>query len=145
MNQATDHKLALLQDRYGMRLAARLSDAADQLPYDITERLRAARVQAVDRRNREKVVPAQSVVALGGATLALGAHDEGLGWPTRLASMLLLIALVAGLLAIQTGLDDLEANELAEVDGAILTDDLPPSAYADPGFAQYLRASGNRP
>ena len=33
----------------------------------------------------------------------------------------------------------------AEVDAALLTDDLPPAAYADPGFAQYLKSSGNRP
>jgi hypothetical protein len=36
------------------------------------------------------------------------------------------------------------ANELAEVDTALLTDDLPPSAYADPGFVQFLRAGSDR-
>jgi len=35
--------------------------------------------------------------------------------------------------------DDDRANELAEVDSALLTDDLPPSAYADPGFLQFLK------
>jgi hypothetical protein len=28
------------------------------------------------------------------------------------------------------------------VDAALLTDDLPPSAYADPGFAQFLKSGG---
>ncbi|MBC7727039.1 MAG: DUF3619 family protein, partial [Microbacteriaceae bacterium] len=38
--------------------------------------------------------------------------------------------------------NDHRASEVAEVDAAILTDDLPPSAYADPGFAQFLRSGG---
>jgi hypothetical protein len=34
---------------------------------------------------------------------------------------------------------DNRANELAEVDSALLIDDLPPAAYADPGFLQFLK------
>jgi hypothetical protein len=37
---------------------------------------------------------------------------------------------------------DRRASELAEVDAALLTDDLPPSAYADPGFVQFLKSGG---
>ena len=38
---------------------------------------------------------------------------------------------------------DNRANELAaEVDAALLTDDLPPAAYTDPGFAQFLKTKG---
>jgi hypothetical protein len=31
------------------------------------------------------------------------------------------------------------ARELAEVDVALLTDDLPPAAFSDPGFLQFLK------
>jgi hypothetical protein len=65
--------------------------------------------------------------------------DEGLNVWSRLASLMPLIALVAGLAFIQHITDDDRANELAEVDSALLTDDLPPSAYADPGFLQFLK------
>ena len=34
---------------------------------------------------------------------------------------------------------------MAEVDAALLTDDLPPAAYADPGFVQFLKTSGHEP
>jgi hypothetical protein len=145
MNHASQHQLELLQDRFGMRLAARLSGSAEQLPYEITERLRAARTQALSSRKREKLAPARSLVQAGGGTLALTPGDEGLDWPIRLASLLPLVALVAGLLGLQVGLDEVVADELAEVDAALLIDDLPPSAYTDPGFAQYLKSSGNRP
>jgi hypothetical protein len=62
----------------------------------------------------------------------------------RWISLLPLAALIAGLIAIQTfGADGL-AHELAEIDEAILTDDLPPDAYTDPGFAQYLKIRLNQ-
>ena len=32
-------------------------------------------------------------------------------------------------------------QELAEIDTALLVDDLPPAAYSDPGFVQFLRQS----
>ena len=37
-----------------------------------------------------------------------------------------------------------QTSEVAEVDAAILTDDLPPAAYADPGFTQFLKSGGNQ-
>ena len=40
--------------------------------------------------------------------------------------------------------DEKRAHELAEVDAALLTDDLPPAAYADPGFLQFLKSAEER-
>jgi hypothetical protein len=61
----------------------------------------------------------------------------------RIASALPLIALAAGLILIHAVQNEWRASEVAEVDAALLTDDLPPSAYADPGFAQFLKSGGN--
>ena len=47
------------------------------------------------------------------------------------------MALVIGLFAINAAQDENGLNEVAEVDAALLTDDLPPEAYADPGFMQF--------
>jgi len=52
--------------------------------------------------------------------------------------------LVFGLIAINVIQDDKRANELAEIDAALLTDDLPPAAYADPGFSQFLKLSAGQ-
>jgi hypothetical protein len=65
--------------------------------------------------------------------------DEGLNLWSRIASFLPLIALVAGLVCVKQFMDDNQADELAEVDTALLTDDLPPAAYTDPGFLQFLK------
>ena len=130
-----------LQDRFGRQVAARLAAGTAEMPYGVTERLRAARVQAVARRKQPHLRIASSVVASGsGAVLTFG--DGGQSLWNRIASALPLIALAAGLILIHTIENDRRASEVAEVDAALLTDDLPPSAYADPGFVQFLK-SGN--
>jgi len=135
------------EDLFGQRVARRLDAASQDLPYDISERLRAARMQALAKR---KVVAvrhtAPAVVNTGNGAATLGFGGEGFGLWGRLASALPLIALIAGLFVIQVIQDEDHANELAEVDTALLTDDLPPQAYADPGFTQFLktRASEER-
>jgi hypothetical protein len=43
------------------------------------------------------------------------------------------------MLGISEAQNELRARELAEVDLALLTDDLPPAAFADPGFLQFLQ------
>ncbi len=127
-----------LQDLYGRRVAARLSEGERTLPHDVSERLRAARVRAVSRRKREVTVPVHGHV-LAGAGASLGFGNDGLGLWGRLASALPMIVLVAGLVTLNLVNDDLRASEVAEVDAALLTDDLPPAAYADPGFVQFLK------
>lgn len=128
------------QDQFGMRVAARLDTASHELPHDISERLRAARTRAVAARMLPQVhlrTSAEVSVQNGVGLLHFG--DEGLNVWSRLASLFPLLALVAGLALIQNVMDNDRANELAEVDSALLTDDLPPSAYADPGFLQFLK------
>lgn len=143
MNTSYQHQNQLAQDRFGLRVAARLSDAADELPYDVSERLRAARVQALGKRKVSATRTASSVAVSGSAaTLTFG--DEHLNWWNRIVAALPLLALVLGLIAISVIQNDNRDNELAEIDAALLTDDLPPTAYTDPGFAQYVKANAGQ-
>lgn len=135
MNTATD-MARIRQDQYGLRLAARLGASADDLPRDIGERLRAARMQALARRKCEPISVRTVSVSAGQAVLG---GTGGLSLWQRLASALPLIVLVAGLVTIHVVQNEHRARELAEVDAALLTDDLPPAAYADPGFVQFLK------
>jgi hypothetical protein len=129
------------QDQFGLRIAAQLNSASLALPHDITERLRAARTRAVAARLKPqaRLQISTAVVHQNGAAMLNFGGDEGLNIWSRVASFLPLIALVAGLALIQNIMDDDRANELAEVDSALLIDDLPPAAYADPGFLQFLK------
>lgn len=122
-----------LQERFGRAVGRRLSAGTAELPYHVTERLRAARVQAVGKRKVEATAPA--MVASGG-TLAFG----GFGLWRQIASALPLVVLAGGLVLIHTIQNERRATEVAEVDAQLLTDDLPPAAYTDPGFVQFLKS-----
>ena len=141
MTNPYQNRTAILQDRFGLKAASYLSAGATELPHDISERLRVARAHAVAHR---KVVRLKSPVHLlssgGSATLGLGSSD-GVSWWARIGSVVPLIALVVGLLAINSIQNDNRAQEVAEVDTALLTDELPPAAFADPGFVQFLKVS----
>jgi len=140
MNVVTRDLAIARQDQFGRRIAARLDAATLELPHDIGERLRAARSQALAHRKSAalQVAPAVQVSSTGQATLG---GDERPGWWHRVASALPLIVLLAGLVTIHVVQNEHRARELADVDAALLTDDLPPAAYADPGFVQFLKSN----
>lgn len=129
----------ILMDRFGYKVAGQLAAGQNDLPYDITERLRAARVRALSQR-KLATQPHTEIVRNGGASAALtwGAA-EGLSLFSGLASLLPLVALVIGLTVVKSVQDEDRVTELAAVDTALLTDELPPQAYADKGFAQFLK------
>jgi hypothetical protein len=135
-NSAPSGSAIAIEEQFGRRVAARLSAGNLELSHDIGERLRAARVQAVGRRKTLTQLRPAPVVLSNGPVAALGG-----GWWTRVGSVVPLVALVAGLMVISMVQDERRTNELAEVDSALLTDDLPPAAYTDPGFAQFLKTS----
>ena len=122
------------EDLFGRAIAARLSAGADDLPRDISERLRASRTRALSQRKREM---AHTVVVEAGGSAILGLQ----GWWQRALAVVPLLLLTIGLLTIGLTQEERRTAELAEVDAALLTDDLPPAAYTDPGFAQFLKAN----
>lgn len=134
----------ILQDRFGLRAVSYLSAGTAELPHDISERLRSARVQAVSQRKIVITQAAGGIVHSGGSTALTWGSGEGWSWWGRIGSVVPLIALVAGLLVINSFQSDNRTQELAEVDAALLTDDLPPAAFADPGFVQFLK-TGRQP
>ena len=125
------------QDEFGLRIAARLNSASLELPHDISERLRAARTRAAAAR-RQEAFQTQTASQLQNQNGVLAATPRFKFW-NSLASFVPLVALVAGLFVIQSFHTDQRAFELAEVDSALLIDDLPPTAFVDSGFLQFLK------
>ena len=141
MINSLQNRSDILQNRFALKATSYLSAGTADLPYDIAERLRAARVQAVSKRKMAQSQSAISVISVGsGAALAWGG-DEGLSGWSRIALVFPLIALVVGLLTINAVQIDNRAQEVAEVDAALLIDELPPAAFADPGFVQFLKST----
>jgi hypothetical protein len=126
-------------DSLGHYFSGQLSLATTDLPHDISERLRVARLLAIGQRKplvQVRQAPTHHLNANGTLT---SSGDEGLGLWGVLASSVPLLALVVGLLAIQWAKEDNVALEIAATDSALLTDELPPHAYTDAGFAQFLK------
>lgn len=146
--QSIDKALRIerLMARFGLRIAAALSahDAQHPRP-DIDERLRFAREQALARaREARRLSPAPAAVSVGGmgaASLAGSPDSDQTPWWLRLSSLLPLAILLAGLLLIDHHYTRSQIEAAAEVDAAILADDLPPEAYSDPGFVEYLKSA----
>lgn len=131
-----------MEARLALRMTSRLSEVTSELPADVSERLRFARERALERARAVRA--AQPVTAgdvlVSGATLSLGAGPGRPRWLKQMAAALPLAVLVAGLMLIQRMHDRAQIAVAAEIDASLLADDLPPSAYSDPGFVEFLKA-----
>lgn len=146
MNQFTIQdasRLEALQARLGARIAGSLDALQSARPDRVVEeRLRVAREQALARVREMRRTAAASVVGRSGGAAVLAADPAGDDppWWLRLSSLLPLAVLLAGLLLIDHQYTRAQIEAAAEVDAALLADDLPPEAYRDPGFVEFLRA-----
>ena len=138
-HDSTYHRAArdAIESRFGRNIAACLSEAAETVAPDVAERLRFAREKSLEiaRRSREGV---QGVGVTAAGTAIAGFSQSR--WWLRFASALPLVALVGGLLLIQDWQHRTQISVAAEVDEALLGDDLPLTAYRDPGFSEFLKA-----
>ena len=141
MNSPLIHRSAYqegLEARFARRVLSAVEVDASHIPHDIAERLRFARQRALEVAQEFRREPVGEMVALGrnGSAASLGA----IPWWLRLASAVPLILLVVGLVGIGH-LNNLERiRAAADVDAVLLADDLPVAAYADPGFAEFLKS-----
>ena len=129
-----------LEARLAARLVAGIGEQSANLPHDITERLRVAREQAVAKaREARRLAPATAPVVVGsarGAAVLAGPSP----WWQRMASVLPLLVLLVGLVLISQITAREQVLAAAEIDSVLLADDLPPDAYTDPGFAEFLKS-----
>ena len=122
-------------DQFGRTSAALLSQGTHKLPANIKDRLHAARMKALSVRKPEKALVRKPIFAGSSATWTSGSNGvwDTVGWIAPL------VVLVFGLIGIAQWQDDSRINDIAEVDAALLSDDVPPDAYADSGFMAFLK------
>lgn len=133
--------LDAMQARFALRVSAGLTERNADLGSDLNERLRFAREKALERARAVRKAEATVMVGAsrGGAAILGG---NGSGWWLKFASVLPVFALAAGLFMIQRWQESAQISTAAEVDAALLADDLPPRAYGDAGFAEFLKTPG---
>jgi hypothetical protein len=130
-------------DVIGERMAQHLLSRVDNIDTHTLQRLRAAREQAVEHRRMTLIHEAQmglSTAGQGTSGQSHGTHRQPSRW-YQLSGIGMLLALLIGLWMIDTIQSDNSTQDAAEVDRVLLTDDLPPAAYLDPGFKLFLKLS----
>jgi hypothetical protein len=143
---STQRSAEAAQARIALRLTAALTELQrTSVDADIDARLRFAHDQALAaaRSARTKQAPAPARVGIsGGAAILGGGPDTDFNpWWLRLGSLLPLAVLLLGLFMIDHQYTRSQIEAAAEVDAAILADDLPPEAYRDQGFVEYLKTA----
>jgi Tfp pilus assembly protein FimT len=125
-----------MESRFARSIAARLSERAENVAPEIGERLRFAREKALEVGRLARA--GAEVQSADNGTAILGISRSP--WWQRIASVLPLAALIGGLVLIEDWTTRSQISVAAEVDAALLGDDLPINAYRDPGFVEYLKS-----
>ena len=113
-----------------------LNEQLDALPESTTDRLAAARARALARKKPDAAPARQPArrpwfdlsALLSGATLS------------RVAVAVPMLALVIGMGGVYQHEQQERLAELADIDAAVLADELPLTAYLDTGFNAYLES-----
>lgn len=121
---------------FAYRVRHALNEKLDDLPASTTDRLAAARQAAMSRKKAhvEVRVTSLATATAGGS----GFMADPLGWLSRFSVALPLVLLVGGMVGVYQYEQQQSIAELAELDAAVLSDELPLSAYLDHGFNAYL-------
>ncbi len=112
-----------------------LNENLDNLPASTTDRLAAARALALSRKKADAQAPVRGQEK---RPLFDVRSLFSMQWVARAAVVAPLLAMVAGMVGVYHVEREQRVAELADLDAAVLSDDLPLTAYTDHGFNAYL-------
>ena len=118
-----------------------LNDKLDDLPAATTDRLAQARKMALARKKAHVEVPLAVRVVKTELAAAGGGLMSQFNWLGRWGMLVPALALVIGMVGIYQYEQQQRIADLAEIDAAVLSDELPLDAYLDHGFNAYLTRS----
>jgi hypothetical protein len=118
-----------------------LNEHLDDLPASTTDRLAQARKMALARKKAHVEAPLRATRVELAAAGTGGFFGQQFSWLGRMSMVLPALVLVAGMVGIYQYEQQQRIEELAELDAAVLSDELPLSAYLDHGFNAYLTQS----
>ena len=127
------------ENEFGYRIRQALNEGLDSLDYRTTYRLQQARQAALARHHavgQTERLWAPAYQTAGGPSV----EDEPVSWLRRMGLAAPLLALIIGFVGIYDYQESRRISELADMDFAVLLDDVPPETYADEGFGALLKA-----
>lgn len=119
-----------------------LNEQADNLPASTIEKLASARKKALSAKKSSTPLH-QRVTRHIAAGPVGGFFSEPLSWLGRLSVALPLLTGIAVFIGLYQFEQQQRVNEIAEIDAAVLSDDLPLDAYLDKGFQSFLTKRGD--
>lgn len=137
-NQAKDlSRQEAIENQFGKRIANLLDRHSQRQDALILDKLSQFRALALDRAKPEALPIFNQQLASAHASFKIPRSTNPL-W--SFGSWLIPIAaVVLGLIAITEWQEDLRIKDIATVDIALLTDDVPPDAFMDNGFMAFLK------
>lgn len=114
-----------------------LNENLDNLPPSTADRLASARKMALSRKKNEN--PLQIAVSQRALAGSIGGLlGDPFSWLVKMSVAIPVIVLGVGLVSIFQMEEARRIKEIADIDAAVLSDELPLTAYADHGFNAYL-------
>jgi uncharacterized membrane protein len=121
---------------FAYKVRRAMTESSENIPEATLERLAYARQLALSRQKQS--VPT-AAFAFGGILAGAGGFSfKQKNWFKKSLIVLPLMALTIGLYVIYQYEQQQQINDLAEIDAAVLVDELPPDAYLDNGFNAYV-------
>jgi len=122
-----------------------LNEQLDALPASTVDRLAAARAAALARKKPDADYQPFTKPASSWRDMLAGVGSFVSGPAmSRLAVAVPVLALVIGMGGMYQHEQQQQIAELADIDAAMLADELPLTAYLDPGFSAYLESQQRR-
>jgi len=122
---------------FAFRVRHALNENLNQLPPSAADRLAFARKLALSRKKRENPLTlAVTQHALAGGMGSL--FGDRLSWLVRMGMAMPVLVAAFGVVGIYQVEEARRIKETADIDVAVLSDELPLTAYADHGFNAYL-------
>lgn len=114
-----------------------LNDSLDNLPTSTADRLASARKIALSRKKKEN--PLRVAIARHAMADGIGSFfSEPFSLLAKMSAAIPVVILAIGLIGIYQAEEARRIKETADIDAAVLSDELPLTAYADHGFNAYL-------
>lgn len=113
-----------------------MNERLDDLPENISAKLANARAKAIKRKKKSMPLYVSFFQQIF-AGVSSGTSGN-VSWTNRLGLSLPILVLVVGMAGIFHHEQQRQIREIADIDIAVLSDELPPSAYADNGFRTYI-------
>lgn len=116
-----------------------LDESAQDIPAHIQARMNAAIANAVQAHAAKQRVAPSAAATPGALSNLIRQFSEWFNRPALSVAVSALFVAGAAFGVAQFGVEhhDARVSETADLDAAILSDDLPPDAYLDPGFINY--------